>query len=320
MQPDRKPPLRDRGHGRWPGILAALGVSATALNTRKHHPCPWCGGKDRFRFTDKDGSGAFYCGQCGSHSPVDDLMHVNSWDFAKAAKEVEAVIGDAKFKPQDSKSKDASSRKAMQKLWDQAVPIAAGDFVDAWFAGRGIRQTTYCRWLKKIDRAEYVDDDDRKSWHPAMVAKILAPDGTPTNLHRTYLTLNGQKADVGSVRKVMAGGIAKGSAIRLFGVGPVLGVAEGIETALAASALFGVPVWSTINSTILSGWQPPEGVGQVIIFGDNDPQFGGQAAATALAHKLACNKSRPVSVRIEIPPIVGQDWNDVLLQRRAAAA
>ncbi|MHA6645661.1 DUF7146 domain-containing protein [Mesorhizobium sp. A623] len=230
------------------------------------------------------------------------------------------MLGEVKFSPSPTRANDASARNAMQKLWDQAAPIAAGDFVDTWFSGRGIAQSTYCRWLKKIDRAEYVDDDGHKSWHPAMVAKILAPDGTPTNLHRTYLTLNGQKANVGSVRKVMAGGIVKGSAIRLFEAGPILGVAEGIETAFAASALFGVPVWSTINSTILSGWLPPEGVQQVIIFGDNDPKFGGQAAATALAHRLACIKDRPVSVRIEIPPVVGQDWNDVLLERRRVAA
>lgn len=316
----KKPPLRDRGQGRWPGILSALGAPETMVNPRKFHPCPWCGGKDRFRFTDKDGAGLFYCNQCGSHSPVDFLMHVNGWDFARAAKEIEGVLGEVKFSQRRAKANDAGARNAMQKLWDQAAPIASGDFVDAWFAGRGVGQSAYCRWLKKVDHAEYVDDDGRKSWHPAMVAKILAPDGTPTNLHRTYLTLTGRKADVGSVRKVMVGGIAKGSAIRLFDVGPVLGVAEGIETAFAASALFGVPVWSTINSTILSGWLPPEGVQQVIIFGDNDPQFGGQAAANALAHRLACNKERPVSVRIEIPPVTGEDWNDVLLKQRRAAA
>jgi putative DNA primase/helicase len=320
MQPDRNPPLRDRGHGRWPGILSALGVASAELNTRKHHPCPWCGGKDRFRFTDKDGTGAFYCGQCGTHSPVDYLMHVNAWDFARAAKEIEGVIGDVKFAPSRAKANDAAARRAMQSLWDRALPVLAGDFVDAWFIGRGIGQPAYCQWLKKIDLAEYVDEDGNKSWHPAMVAKILAPDGTPTNLHRTYLTLDGQKAPVGSVRKAMTGGIAKGAAIRLFEAGPVLGVAEGIETAFAASALFGVPVWSTINSTILSGWLPPDGVEQVIIFGDNDPKFGGQAAATALAHRIACIKDQPVSVRIEIPPVVGTDWNDVLLQRRREAA
>lgn len=318
MQRD-KLPLRDRCHGRWPNILSALGTPSPVLNTRKHHPCPWCGGKDRFRFTDKDNTGAFFCGQCGRHSAIDYIMKLNGWDFAQTAKEIENVLGEVRFNPAGVRSCDRKERNAMQKLWDQARPIERGDFVDLWFSGRGIGQQSYSRWLRKVDQCEYVDAEGHKSWHPAMIAKIVAPDGTPSNIHRTYLTLSGHKAPVDPVRKVMAGGIAKGSAIPLFDAGAVLGVAEGIETAMAASELFRVPVWSTINSTILSGWQPPEGVREVIIFGDNDPKFGGQAAATALAHRVACIKERSVSVRIEIPSVTGRDWNDVLLEQRRAA-
>ena len=43
--------------GRWPEILAALaGLSGEQLSNR-HQPCPLCGGTDRYRFDDKDGSG-----------------------------------------------------------------------------------------------------------------------------------------------------------------------------------------------------------------------------------------------------------------------
>ena len=38
-------------HGRWPEILAALGIDPAALRNR-HGPCPGCGGRDRFRFDD----------------------------------------------------------------------------------------------------------------------------------------------------------------------------------------------------------------------------------------------------------------------------
>ena len=316
MQRD-KLPLRDRGHGRWPQILAALGVPAASLNIRKHGPCPWCGGKDRFRFTDVDGSGKFFCGQCGSHGPVDYLMQINGWDFAKAAKEIEDVLGEVKFSQTRSKTDSAAGRASMQALWDRGREIVADDFVDRWFAGRGVRQGAYCRWLRAVDSAEHVDEDGRKTWHPVMVAKVLAPNGTPTNLHRTYLTQQGQKATVDPVRKTMVGGIAKGSAIRLFEPGPVLGIAEGIETAFAASEMFRVPVWAAMNSTLLSGWEPPEGVQQILVFGDNDPKYGGQAAAYALAHKLSC---RGISASLQIPPNAGDDWNDVLLAKRSVAA
>jgi putative DNA primase/helicase len=50
---------------RWLDILTGLGVPAKFLRN-KHGPCPMCGGKDRFRFDDKDGKGTFFCNGCGA--------------------------------------------------------------------------------------------------------------------------------------------------------------------------------------------------------------------------------------------------------------
>jgi putative DNA primase/helicase len=86
----------------------------------------------------------------------------------------------------------------------------------------------------------------------------------------------------------------------------VLGVAEGIETALSVRTLFGVRCWSLINSVMMAKWSPPDDVEKVIIFGDNDRNFAGQAAAYKLANRL----SGKVAVEVKIPHQVG-DWNDV---------
>lgn len=309
-------PLRDRAHGRWPGILAALGVPDALLNPRRHQPCPTCGGKDRFRFTNKDDAGLFYCNQCGPISPIDLLMRMKGWDFATAAKEIEAVLGEVPVTRSTSKD-DPTARGAMQRLWDSSRPIEAGDFVDQYLAGRGVRQDRYARWLRRSDSAVHETEEGEKSWHPAMVAKILNPAGRPVNIHRTYLTLDGRKANAEPVRKTMWGSIPRGSAVRLFDAAEELGIAEGIETAFSAAALFQMPVWAALNSTLLAGWEPPSETRSVVIFGDNDPKFGGQAAANQLAHRLAC---RGVAVRIEIPPHAGTDWNDVLLTERRRAA
>jgi putative DNA primase/helicase len=308
-----KPPLNERAQGKWPGILSALGVPAALLNVRKHHPCPFCGGKDRFRFTDHEGTGKFYCNQCGSIGGADFVIKYFGWDFARAAKEIENVLGDASFAPPRRKDDDSGSRAAMQKLWTSCSLIAKGDFVDRYLIGRGVGQDEYGRYLRKAESIKHETEDGAKSWHPAMVAKIIAADGKPVNLHRTYLTMDGQKAPVEPVRKTMWGTIPPGSAVRLFDAGPVMGIAEGIETALAASDLFRIPVWAAINSTIMAGWQPPEGTHQVFIFGDNDPKLGGQAAAHALGHKLAC---KSLTVEIKIPLTSGHDWNDVLIEQR----
>lgn len=48
--------------GQWANILTRFGADAAALDG-KHHPCPACGGKDRFRFDDKDGRGTHFCSQ-----------------------------------------------------------------------------------------------------------------------------------------------------------------------------------------------------------------------------------------------------------------
>ena len=54
----------ERATGRWREILPQLGIETRFLVNR-HGPCPLCGGKDRFRCDDRDGSGSYYCNQCG---------------------------------------------------------------------------------------------------------------------------------------------------------------------------------------------------------------------------------------------------------------
>jgi putative DNA primase/helicase len=141
-----------------------------------------------------------------------------------------------------------------------------------------------------------------------MVAEVSAPDGSMVSVHRTYLTMEGAKAAVEEPRRLTPGPLGKGYAIRLGSpVGASLGIAEGIETALSASALYGLPVWAAVNAAGLMQWEPPPGVASVAVFGDNDPKFGGQSAAYALAHRLAV---RGLTVTVHVPD--QGDWNDQL--------
>lgn len=92
--------IYELANGHWPSILGALaGLSAEQL-TDKHQPCPMCGGKDRYRFDDQDGSGSWFCNQCGGKnqnggagSGMDLLMRLKGWDFREAAKRVEQHLG-----------------------------------------------------------------------------------------------------------------------------------------------------------------------------------------------------------------------------------
>ena len=87
--------VKAAARGRWPAILAALGVDARYTDTRKHQPCPACGGKDRYRFTDHRQGGGFICNHCAPDggSGFDLLMLVSGYDFKEAVRAVAGVLG-----------------------------------------------------------------------------------------------------------------------------------------------------------------------------------------------------------------------------------
>ena len=85
--------------GRWRDILEVLaGLHAEQLSNR-HQPCPACGGRDRYRFDDRDGNGSWFCNQCGGKdhlggggTGMDLLMRVRRWSFRQACEEVERYL------------------------------------------------------------------------------------------------------------------------------------------------------------------------------------------------------------------------------------
>lgn len=87
--------VRSVAQGRWQNIiLPALGIEAPH-NPRKHVPCPFCGGKDRFRFDDQDGRGTWFCNQCvpqaGDGFAL--VMKVRRLEFRDALKLVADALG-----------------------------------------------------------------------------------------------------------------------------------------------------------------------------------------------------------------------------------
>jgi putative DNA primase/helicase len=193
----------------------------------------------------------------------------------------------------------------MNKLWQSSKAVEINDPVGRHLYRR-VGPVSCPPCLRTAYNVRY--QSDCPSFHPAMIAMVTGPDGTPSTLHRTYLTDDGRKAAVREPRLWMPGIIAKGAAIRLAPAGEALGIAEGIETALSASALFGVPCWAAGNAGMLAAWQPPPEATRIIIFGDNDPNYTGQAAAYALARRLGSDER---VVEVQIPAEVGADWNDV---------
>lgn len=300
--------VRTVAAGRWRSILLSLGMDDNALSG-KHCACPMCGGKDRFRFDDKDGRGTYYCSGCGAGDGVKLAMGITGLSFKDAARQIERLAGVVQPTTSKAERTDEDKLAALRRAWSESKPIQRGDEAERYLIGRGLRLYDLPENIRLHSALRYRGDDEA-GIYAAMLATVTAPDGRAVSLHRTYLQ-GARKAPVTAPKKLMQGLPLSGAAIRLTVVSQVLGIAEGIETALAASELFEVPVWSCISTAGIESFEPPAGVREVVVFADNDENFAGQSAAYRAAHRL---KLKGFEVEVVVPPAVG-DWLDELNRR-----
>ena len=211
---------------------------------------------------------------------------------------------------------DMSKRKeSLNRLWLSGKDVDGSDQASQYLHNRGIVvHPNNVRFTVECYNVE------RQTKMPAMIAKVQNRDGKPVTIHRTYLD-GPAKADVKKPKMLMpCTEKLCGAAIRLAPVGDdLIGVAEGIETALAAMQLFFMPVWATINTTVMETFLPPDGVRRVVIFADNDPTFAGQKSAYRLANTLYL---KDYIVEVQLPDSFN-DFADVVeyeanKQRRTA--
>lgn len=297
--------LPNHALGKWELILRE--AMDESLLDKRHHACPGSGdGKDCFRFSDEKGKGNFFC-KCsdGSSDGFDLLRCINGWNFQQAAEFVEGVIG----KP-DGPPPEKPKPHWIRQYAREAKAAPRSRYLEA----RGLSPADPLRFHRAVP---YYHEGEKLGEHPAMIAPIYVGQKVK-GCHVTYL--NGdQKADVPSPRKVYSESSIREGFIPLGGspqpdeAGQVwLGVAEGIETALAASRMSGATVWACLNTSLLKNFTPPSGVEGVAIYGDNDHSFAGHAAGYRLAERLC---ARGLKVNTFFPKAPGQDWNDVLMDK-----
>lgn len=340
--------LKAAAYGRWPEIHAALGVPAEYLNTRKHQPCPDCGGRDRYRYTDHQGSGGFICNQCTPEggSGFDLLMLVFGYDFAEACRQVAAVLGlsgspierhTPRAQPAASNAQPHNDKQpALWRQWQAACPLAEGDPVTGYLKTRGLPLPAplpaALRYAPALAYWTGFSYGYRLLSSPrAMLAAITTPDGQLQGLHQTYLQqdysgwhkwahINHETGEPLPAKKMQSrfAGALTGAAVHL-GKPDAQGrliVAEGIETALAASALFGLPAAAALSANGMTAFAWPPETTELFICADHDENGTGQAAAESLARRVLL---AGIKAKIWLPETVGFDALDEYRHRKGQA-
>jgi putative DNA primase/helicase len=190
-------------------------------------------------------------------------------------------------------------------IWGEAVP-AERTLVERYLVSRGLTlpRSAPLRFHPACRRAE-----ERL---PAMVALMTDPvTAEPVGVHRTFLRSDGSGKADGQAKMMLGGsGVIRLSADTEVTTG--LGLAEGIETALAILQTGWSPVWAAGNAGAISAFPVLPGIEALTIFADHDANGVGTRAARACAERWVA-AGREVVVRT---PPAGLDWNDVV--RRAA--
>lgn len=306
--------IHDRAAGKWRSILSQLLKLNDVTLSGKHTACPMCGGKDRWRFDDKGGKGTWICTNCKAGTGVDLVMRMLDLPFIEAVKRIEEYLPSAVFVA--PRAKRSVSQDKLRQWWSNARRLDGDDPASRYLAARKVAIDPWPSQLRYMPVCTYQHEDGSRTEHPAMLAQFLSPDTSSIVLHITYLTADGHKASVPTVRKMAKAPVPKGGAVRLASSAETMGIAEGIETALSAMILHDVPVWAALNTNNLIAWEPPSHVRHILVFGDSDESLAGQYAAYALGYRLRQSGHR---AEVRIPDDMPCDWNDVLVSTGVAA-
>ena len=293
-------------------------------------------------FTVNEDKGLFYCFGCGAHGDqLSWLVEHHGMAFLAALEALEGGAAPAKKPPangvRQSKKQEshaehvAERRRYARRLWRGARPIGAGDPVDRYLRGRAITIHATLDLAATAGFHPAVWHPETGARHPALIVALRDARGVVRAVQTTFL----EEADAGMAKltivKMKRESVAPpGPAAMRIGVPDYdqpawqLGVAEGFETALSVTQLFGLPCWGSGPSGQFARMALPLGVAGVMLFGEatDSPE-----AVRLSDNGVRRHRADGRRIRVVTPPRhlagakKGADFNDVLqaLARREAA-
>jgi putative DNA primase/helicase len=268
----------------------ARGAKLKRVGREHTGPCPACGGKDRFSINPS--KRIYNCRGAGGGDVVGMVMHIDGVSFMQAC---EALTGEAppngpaqplsapelaerdrrrqvndeaqrKLKAEQEAYQE-DTKEAAQRTWDASHSIA-GTVAESYLLSRGI-PTPDGGWPDVL-RFHPALPYPGKGKFPVLVCRVDDVAGDLTAIWRIYLRADGRKADVPDAKLGL--GPAGGGAVRLFGTGSSIAIAEGVETALGYWTLTcgRLPCWAALSTSGLIGFEAPLGIERITIVPDGD--------------------------------------------------
>lgn len=279
--------------GRWRQTLEGYGCQ---LPSGRHHgPCPVCGGKDRFRFDDKDGRGTWFCSKCEPQSgggllllsrylgksTLETAKELIGDDYERSAAPVRQHVDNAAV----AKANAEQAAKGAQMMLSGAV-MRSHQYMD----GKGLLG----EWLTNGEvMIDYTG------------ARIGVGELLLIPAYKNGLLVNMQKINLDGEKRPITGGYMSGVYHCIDGKTKAIAIVEGFATGVTVNRMTGYMVYCAFMAGNLAEVtkfvreQHPDA--KVIMFADNDESRTGQAKAEAAAI--------PINALVALPPEIG-DWDD----------
>lgn len=255
----------------------------------------------------RDGRALVHCfAGCTQRDVIDALRARGLWHGE--ARPDAAYIGRLTSPADGARDADERQRVAYaRELWERADRIK-GTLAETYLRARGISRL---EWPEALGFLPRVMHKPSGRTGPVLLAAITDSAGQVEAVQRTWIADDGASKAPVDPAKMTIGRMGNGAVRLSRSVGATLGLAEGVETALSAAALYAIPVWATLSASRLSRVHVPKSVEALVIFADAGQAGMGQALEAAETYERA-----GLAVDV-IPPAVHfgaghGDFNDVV--------
>ncbi|MDM2830930.1 DUF927 domain-containing protein [Citrobacter sp. Cpo085] len=312
--------------GNWPYVLAGLSIDVPD-SSRRHAPCPACGGTDRFRFDD-NGRGSFICNQCGAGDGLDLIKRVNNCDTTEAAHLAADVLGIDYRAAETDPTAASQRREQMESERQQREQERQKQAAEDAEQRRATFTRLYAGMRQSVTRgeSEYLQSKGLTGFnYPVM------PDGS---LLLELVDESGAVAAAQTItpqgeKRLLTGSAKRGAyhAVNAPEQPQSVLIAEGLATALSvhlmrpeALTLAAMDAGNLIHVAGVMRRKYPKA--QIIIAADNDhPTAASETGVTNIGKEAAEKAALSVAGWVALPPTDHKaDWDDYRQQNGLEAA